>query len=283
MYWGVTSRGSRTAEQRREHYIVEKALADRLRQSSKQERQQLYSTVYDELFRRVPHHPQLTRKADAHAKRRNISRQMAAIRRFLGPGVTYLEVGPGDCGLALEVAKRVKKVYAIEVSTEITKGLDFPSNFELVISDGSSIPVERNVVDVVYSNQLMEHLHPDDALCQLSCIYEALKDGGIYICVTPNAMSGPHDISRCYDDQPTGLHMREYTVTELVVMFRSAGFTGLRLLIGARGLYLPFTIPVFPIRWLEAALARLPSATRRRISYLKMIKLLLGINLIATK
>ena len=112
----------------------------------------------------MPHHPQLTRKADAHAKGRDISRQMGVIRRFLGPGATYLEVGPGDCGLALEVAKRVEKVYAIEVSAEITKGLDFPSNFELVISDGCSIPVEPNVVDVVYSNQLVEHLHPDDAL-----------------------------------------------------------------------------------------------------------------------
>jgi hypothetical protein len=96
-------------------------------------------------------------------------------------------------------------------------------------------------------------------------------------------MSGPHDISRHYGDQPAGLHMREYTVTELVDIFRSAGFTGFRLLIGARGFYLPFMIPVSPIRWLEAALARLPSATRRRISRLKMIKLLLGINLIATK
>ena len=49
----------RTAEQVKEHYEIEKVIADRLRNSSAAERTELYKASYDELFRRVPHHPLL--------------------------------------------------------------------------------------------------------------------------------------------------------------------------------------------------------------------------------
>ena len=54
-------------------------------------------------------------------------------------------------------------VYAVEVSEEITGNLAFPRNVRLLLSDGTSIPVPDASVAVAYSNQLMEHLHPDDA------------------------------------------------------------------------------------------------------------------------
>ncbi len=41
----------------RQHYEVEKELADRLRHATREERRILYGTVYDELYQRVPHHP----------------------------------------------------------------------------------------------------------------------------------------------------------------------------------------------------------------------------------
>ena len=44
------------------HYRVEVELAGRLRAAPRAERLGLYGAVYDELFRRVPTHPQLTRK-----------------------------------------------------------------------------------------------------------------------------------------------------------------------------------------------------------------------------
>ena len=53
---------NRTPEQLHKDYLVERELADRLRRATRSERQQLYSTVYDELFRQIPDHPQLTRK-----------------------------------------------------------------------------------------------------------------------------------------------------------------------------------------------------------------------------
>ena len=53
----------RTLDQLREHYEIEKQLAQQLHNSTRQERKILYASLYDELFRRLPHHPQLTRKS----------------------------------------------------------------------------------------------------------------------------------------------------------------------------------------------------------------------------
>lgn len=221
----IPKKESRTIEQIKEHYTIEKELAHRIQNSTKEERKHLYTEVYDELYRKVPHHPQLTRKASPETTTWIVNQRMQLLQRFLTPETVYLEVGPGDCSLSIAVAKQVKKVYAADVSTEITKQNDLPENFEFILSDGCSIPVPENSVDVAYSHQLMEHLHPDDALEQLQNIYQALKPGGIYICITPNRLSGPHDVSRYFDEVATGFHLKEYTVTELNDLFHAVGFS----------------------------------------------------------
>ena len=235
----------RTLEQLREHYQTEKELADRLRNASKEERRYLYTALYDELYRRVPHHPQLTRKVSFEARTEAVSEQLKLLGHFLKPEFTFLEVGPGDCSLAFEIAKFVKKVFAIDVSEDITKSSRLPQNFELVISDGCSIPVPKNSVNVAYSNQLMEHLHPDDALEQLWNIYNALVPDETYLCITPSRLFGLHDISKYFDKVARGFHLKEYTITELSSIFKTVGFPKVRLIIGRTKLFL--LLPIFPV------------------------------------
>ena len=154
---------SRTIAQLREHYEIEKELADKLRHASKEERARLYASCYDELFVRVPHHPQNARKADIQTRRTAIGVQLDLLAQFIRSDSIFMEIGAGDCSLSMELAKRVAKVFAVDVSKEITDGGNRPANFKLLLSDGSSIPLPRNTVNVAYSYQLMEHLHPDDA------------------------------------------------------------------------------------------------------------------------
>ena len=62
----------RTDAQVREHYELEKQLARQLMAAQRDERRHLYSALYDELFRRLPHHPQWARKAsEAQTQRSN--------------------------------------------------------------------------------------------------------------------------------------------------------------------------------------------------------------------
>ncbi len=251
----------RSPEQVREHYEVEKALAAQLRGGTADERKQLYGKLYDEMYRRVPHHPQLTRKVSPAETQHLVRRQLKFLARFIGKDTAYLEVGPGDCALTFEVAKRVRKAIGVDVSAEVTSSDRRRANLELILSDGTSIPVPPGSIDVAYSNQLMEHLHPDDARSQLLNLNRALRPGGIYVCMTPNRLTGPHDISCDFDTVATGFHLREYTNAELIDLFHDCGFGRVRIYSTLRGH--AFRVPVRPLLALERWLMRQPLARAR--------------------
>ncbi|WP_352827125.1 class I SAM-dependent methyltransferase [Mesorhizobium sp. M0159] len=69
-----------------------------------------------------------------------------------------------------------------------------PANFQFAKIDGIHLPFADNSLDFVFSGRLMEHLHPDDAVRQLSQLYRVLVPGGAYYCITTHAVTGPHDI-----------------------------------------------------------------------------------------
>ena len=269
--------GVRTPEQIREHYEVEKELANRLRHASREERTHLYAEVYNELYQRVPHHSQLLRKADETASANEVAKQMKILKPFLRPDTIFLEIGAGGCGLSCKVAEYVHHVYAIDVSAEITRSTDQPANFDVILSDGRSIPVPAGSGTVAYSNQLMEHLHPDDALEQLQNIAHALAPGGLYICQTPNAYLGPSDISKHFDDVATGLHLKEYTTSELITLFRTAGFSKFFVYPGThkgKGFFL--RLPTSPVVWIEHLVAKVPHAHRKTLLRRMHLHKLLG-------
>src|SRR5215468_148580 len=95
----------RSLERIRAHYEIEKTIAARLRSAGKAERSELYASAYDELFQAVPDHPQLTSKRDAEARQREVSARTHLLRRYVRADSTYLEIGPGDCALAIEMAR----------------------------------------------------------------------------------------------------------------------------------------------------------------------------------
>lgn len=252
---------TRTMEQIREHYEIEKELADRLRHAPREERLSLYSSLYDELYRRVPLHSMLTRKASPARTEMMVRLQLKFLYSFLKRESRFLEIGPGDCALSFEVSRLVKEVYAVDVSQEITKSPSVPQNFRLFLSDGCSVPVPPESIDVAYSYMVMEHLHPDDAFHQLGQIYQSLAPGGIYICITPNRLTGPHDISKYFDEFATGFHLREYTTLELSDLFRKVGFSRVRAYVGAKGSYVSFPVPLIAL--CESVLDSLRYAARK--------------------
>jgi len=277
----VTVTESRTREQLRQHYEVERGLADRLSHANKEERRTLYSEVYDELFKRVPDHPQHTNKASPERLAADVEEKMQIVAPYLRKDVIFLEVGPGDCEFAKAVAPKVAQVLAIDVSDEITRRRELPQNLQVVISDGSSIPVPPSSVDIAYSNQLMEHLHPDDALDQLRHLHTALKPGGVYICITPSRLTGPHDISGDFDQEASGFHLKEYTVGALAVLFREVGFGKARIIFGGRGRFI--LLPPWTAAVCERLLDLLPHGLRKAIALKPPFRWLFGVRLIGFK
>jgi 2-polyprenyl-3-methyl-5-hydroxy-6-metoxy-1,4-benzoquinol methylase len=241
----------------------------------------LYAAVYDELFRRVPHHPMLSRNDSPEQRCAALRWQLKLLSRFLAPGVTFLEIGTGDGALAFEVARQVKAVYALDVSEANIRTANQPRNVQLVLSDGASVCVPKRSIDVAYSNQLMEHLHPDDVVRQLENVVEALAPGGVYLCITPNRLSGPHDISGYFDSVATGLHLREYTVAELRHLFRGAGFSKVVMIVGGAGRYV--RCPVLPAVLCERLLQVVPPRLRKAIAGRSCVRALIGVRLVGIK
>jgi SAM-dependent methyltransferase len=271
----------RTPEQVLKHYEIEKELADRLRGANRDERAPLYGLVYDELFRRVPDHPQLTRKVDEQARLAASEDRMALLGRFLNADTVFLEIGAGDGALTRLAAPRVKKCYALDVSKEILSNVATAANMEKVLSDGCSVPVPAGSVNVAYSYQVMEHIHPDDAQEQLRNIFRALAPGGMYLCVTPNRLNGPHDVSRAFDRVARGFHLKEYTVTELRDLFKAVGFRRVQPYTGLARRYFP--VPLSFLVALEFVLGRLPFGLQRWLGSLRGFQNLLFIGIAAVK
>lgn len=274
----------RTPAQIRQHYLVERELAERLRNAPDAERRGLYPKVYDELFARLPDHPQLRAREDpaAHARRmRSVEWQLAFLRRALTLRTRFMEVGAGDCALSRRVAGHVERVYAVDVSEAVMRGGRHVPNLVAVLSDGVLIPVPAGSVDVAFSNQLMEHLHPRDAAAQLDEIHRALAPGGRYFCITPNRFYGPRDVSAHYDEVATGLHLKEYSARELREALLAAGFGAVRFYAGGHGVFAP--VPYRLVAAFEAVLARLPRALRKRLADNAPARALLGLRVEAIK
>ncbi len=256
----------RATDRLRAHYEVERELGDRLRRAPAAERRALYAKVYDELYARVPDHPQLTRKSSVERSETAVTAQYRLLRRFLTRESTFLEIGAGDCAVSLRACADAGQVIAADVSDAITSGEKRPSNFRLVLFDGCELGLPDASVDVAYSNQVIEHLHPEDAVTQLRSILRVLKPGGAYVCVTPNRVNGPHDVSRFFDKEATGFHMKEYTHGELAALMRQVGFVDPQAVVGVKGKFAAVPVPV--MRAVDAGASLLPRALRRRLDFL---------------
>lgn len=270
----------RTLDQIRKHYLIERELADRLRSAEPAERRRLYASLYDELFRRVPDHPQLTERITHSELRKDVDRKMRLLAPLLAPDSTFLEIGAGNCALSIEVSRHVGKVYAVEVSSVILARAPEAPNLEKILTDGVEIPVPDGVVNVAYSHQVMEHLHPADAQEQLANIHRSLAPGGCYVCLTPNRLAGPHDVSKYFDDVATGFHLREYTVGELSRLLRETGFSSRRVYLGGRGRYTQ--VPASLVAGYERLVESLPRPVRRLFRYVPL-RSFLGVGMIAQK
>lgn len=216
---------SRTPDQLRRHFDVERELADRYRAANREERLAMASALYEELFRRVPRHSRVTRREEEERNIRAVEARLRLISPFLAPDTVFLEFAPGDCALAQAVARRTAKAYGVDISDQRGEHAENPANFELLLYDGFHLDFPAESVDLVFSYQMLEHLHPEDMDHHFATVFQMLKPGGRYVFSTPHRFSGPHDISRHFSDVPLGFHLKEWTYRELAAVACQTGFS----------------------------------------------------------
>lgn len=274
----ASAREERPTARLQAHYELELELASKLMGAAPADRSRVYGEVYGELFARLPDHPQHT--AGRHGVSDKLDSEFNRVRPFLREGLVFLEIGCGDAALSCRVAAHVGHSFGMDV-TEALAPAKRPPNFTFLRTDGVHIPLETGSVGLAYSNQLMEHLHPDDAAAQLREITRVLEAGGRYYCTTPSRASGPHDISRYFDYEAHGFHLKEYDYGELYALFRAAGFRRVQVRLGGGGRAL--RAPYLAVRSFEAVVMALPKALRARVALNSYVSQLLGIQIVGVK
>jgi SAM-dependent methyltransferase len=268
----------RTADRVRAHYALERELSDRLRRASRTARSLVYSEVYRELFASLPDHPQHRSRAEDPVR---VAAQLQRIAGKLRPGSAFLEIGCGDAALGCAAAGRVREAYGLDVTDALIDFAAAPSNFRFLRTSGVEIPLPAGEIDFAYSNQLMEHLHPDDAADQLAEVYRVLKPGGCYMCITPSRATGPHDVSGYFDYEATCLHLREYDYGALRGLFREAGFQNFSCSASIRRRDIPLPYPA--VRAAERGLLLLPRQIRASLTNPGSVQAIFGLNALGVK
>ena len=220
----MSAETQRSPERLRHHFEVERELAAKMRSSTRAERTELFKTLYNELFERVPDHPRLTRRDTPESSRRKVQSQLRLLRPFLKSDTVFLEFAPGDCRLASAVANEVKSVIGVDISDQRAQDDASPPNLELVVYDGYELAVPDATADVLFSYQFLEHLHPDDIDAHFELARRLLKPGGVYVLDTPHRFSGPHDISRLFGTDLVCFHFHEWTYREMRRLLKRHGF-----------------------------------------------------------
>lgn len=254
----------RTLEQLVNHFEVERAIAARLLKADRAERASIYRTMYDELFAKVPDHPRLTRREDPERTAALNRSRLSLLGRFIRDSDTVLEFGPGDCRFAYELCDRVANVIGVDISDQRGPDATAPNNFRHVVYDGYNLTIEKKSVDVVLSDQLIEHLHPEDTSLHFQTVREVLRDGGVYVLRTPHRASGPHDVSKYFCDEPGGFHLKEWTYGELAGVLRASGFRSWHSYRAIRSR--PLRLPIGCFALLEWLLRAFSTRARRSLA-----------------
>lgn len=245
------------------HFEIERALATKLKSSSREERASLYRTMYAELFAAVPDHPRLTRRASVDDTARDNRTKLGLVAPFLARSTRFAEIGAGDARFALSLCDRVAHVVALDIADQ-AGDVTRPANFELVVYDGFEFPLAPGSLDLAFSDQLIEHLHPDDIELHFANVRRTLAPGGLYVLRTPHRQGGPHDVSRYFQDEPAGFHLKEWTFAELAAVAERAGFASVQTFVLREDRLKP--IPRARITRLEWLAERLPRALRRKLA-----------------
>jgi SAM-dependent methyltransferase len=147
------------------------------------------------------------------------------------PGL--FEIGYGAGTLLSEVVARGHMAGGIEVSASMRRQaiavvgeqhapkLLLGSFCELT---GKDLPVAPTVI---YWNDVLEHVAPDEASDYLEHAHRLLAPGGSLVTISPNWLLRPSDVTADFYPPRTtarGLHLKKYRLGEVTRLLRAAGF-----------------------------------------------------------
>lgn len=125
-------------------------------------------------------------KFGASRRRRVEQSRLALLHRFAAAPGDLVEVGPGDGSLAVQAVEAGWRYRAVEASSALAADLR-ARGLEVTEAWAPPIPAEDSSCDVVYADQVLEHMTGIDAAREFVAEgLRALRPGGILFVVVPD-------------------------------------------------------------------------------------------------
>lgn len=223
--YGIPKDAKLTEEMILAHWALEKRLTRELLESTPEHRWETFERCYTTLYGELDWLNRLTGGTDtapAEVRYRHWAELIGSL-----PKQVY-EVGSGKAAMIGYLAALGHQCTATEITRErgAKHAVEHP-NLRWTQTDGVHLgnfePIAR--YDFVLSDNVIEHMHPDDLLPHLKGAWEILKPGGMYLLAVPHPWFGPWDVSKVFKyEVASGMHLKEYTHRELRDAVLRAGF-----------------------------------------------------------
>lgn len=244
------------------HWQLEKELTQKLLQSAPERRWETFEECYTTLYAELPWLNLIRDSGSIPDLEMYYSDWLSVIGP---PPKRVYEVGSGRGSFVKYLASLGYDCTGTEITRE--RGNKFDSGtpgLNWGITDGVHLArfEKPGTYDVLISDQVIEHLHPDDLVEHFRGALAILKTGGSYVFRTPHYCFGPSDVSRIFRcEKSKGMHLKEYTYAEITAAVKKAGFDE----IGA--------IPSIPYRIREAIGVRTkPKPSSVYLKYLSIVE-----------
>ena len=223
--YGIPTDAPLTEEMILAHWKLEQHLTRELLESTPENRwetfERCYSTLYGEL-------EWLNRLTDQAATTPPAQRYQSWSDLIGKPPKDIYEIGSGKAAMIGFLAGLGHRCTATEITRERgAKHAVEHENLRWTLTDGVHLGEFEPPAsfDFVLSDNVIEHLHPDDLMKHLADARGILRPGGQYIFAVPHRWYGPWNISKVFKYEiATGMHLKEYTHRELRNAALEAGF-----------------------------------------------------------
>jgi SAM-dependent methyltransferase len=222
--YGIPADVEVTEEMILQHWNLEKELTKDLWESTPENRWETFERAYTRLYSEVDFLNKIT--GDTRSPAEKYKNWVETIGSK--PKKIY-EIGSGKGEMILYLSQCEFECKGTEITRE--RGEKHVNKSSSYLSWGSTDGVNleqfepTDYYDVVLSNQVIEHFHPEDLSKHFQSTYKILNKNGRYIFNTPHCHTGPHDVSFVFNyDDSSGMHLKEYTYNELIKPLTIAGF-----------------------------------------------------------
>lgn len=208
------------------HWELEKELTQKLLNSTPENRFEVFEECYSKLYSELQWLNEYVKK---NVQNSALEREFQIWLRLIGApsDQKIYEIGSGKAELISFLARNGYSCVATEITRE--RGQKYSGeNISWRNSDGVHLGTfeRQESYDVVISDQVIEHIHPDDTQEHFAGVHEILKPKGKYIFRVPHRLTGPHDVSKVFKcNKALGMHLREMTFYEIKKLVEASCFS----------------------------------------------------------